>query len=106
MPNRSQRLKEARELPGRPITNILPDTATIAAAGAVGRTVATLSITGGSLPVTYAIANAGGMSIALSGSTIVTTVNPCGTAGAKSVSVMATDSKFQTKTETITVTVT
>ena len=106
MPQRSQSRKLAREQPGRPITDILPNTVTIAAAGAVGRTVATLSIAGGSLPVTYTIAAAGGMQIAISGSTIVTTVNPCGTTGAKSVSIMATDSKFQTKTETITVTVT
>ena len=54
MPQRSQRHKdEFQPLLGPPITNILPDTATIAAVGAVGRTVATLSIAGGTAPVTY-----------------------------------------------------
>lgn len=106
MPQRSQLRKYDNQVSRPPITNILPDTATIAAAGAVGRTVATMSIVGGTPPVIYTIANAAGLSIAISGNLIVTTVNPVGTAGAKSVSITATDVRQQTKTETITVTVT
>lgn len=105
MAHRSQARADDR-LPRPPITGILPDTATIAAAGAVGRTVATLSVTGGTPAIIYAITNAGGMSIAISNNLIVTTVNPCGTAGAKTVTVSATDRRFQTKSETIAVTVT
>lgn len=106
MPHRSQAALLARSRPGPPITGILPNTVTIAAAGAVGRTVATLSVTGGLAPITYSISSAGGMSIAISGNLIVTTVNPCGTAGAKTVQVMAVDRLYTTLTEPITVTVT
>jgi hypothetical protein len=88
------------------ITGILPDTATIAAAGAVGRTIATLSVTGGTAPVTYAITAAGGLSAVIAGSALNTSVDPCGTVGAKTVSIQATDARGQTKTETITVTLT
>lgn len=108
MAHRSQARADDR-LPRPPITNILPDTATIAAAGAVGRTVATLSTVGGTAGFIYTIANAGGMSIAIGGTggnLILTTVNPVSTTGAKSVSVTSTDRRFQTKTETIAVTVT
>jgi 3-keto-L-gulonate-6-phosphate decarboxylase len=89
-----------------PITGISPDTASIAAAGAIGRTVATLSVAGGTAPVTYTIANAGGLSLAIVGNLLQTTVNPVGTVGAKTVSIMATDSAGQILTENITVTVT
>lgn len=114
MPNRSQShmLRTGRYTsggvspPSPEITGILPDTATIAAAGAVGRTIATLSVTGGTAPVTYAITAAGGLSAVIAGSALNTSVDPCGTVGAKTVSIQATDSKGQTKTETITVTLT
>ena len=89
-----------------PITGISPDTASIAAAGAVGRTVATLSITGGTAPVTYTTTNAGGLALEITGNLLKTTVNPVGTVGAKTVGIRATDSKGQTLTENITVTVT
>jgi 3-keto-L-gulonate-6-phosphate decarboxylase len=88
------------------ITGILPDTATIAASGAVGRTVATLSVTGGTAPITYSITAAGGLSAVIAGNLLQTSVNPCGTAGAKTVGIMATDSKSKTLTENIVVTLT
>ena len=114
MPQRSQSHKRAIQsydsggnTNAPPITGIGPDTATIAAVGAVSRTVATLSVTGGTAPIVYTIANAAGMSIAITGGNLLTTtVNPCGTVGAKAVQITATDARGQTKTETITVTVT
>ena len=94
MPQRSQRHKaEMQAITGPPITNILPNTATIAAAGAVGRTVATLSVTGGTAPVNYLIADAAGMSIAIAGNLVQTTVNPVSTVGAKAVQIMASEFK-------------
>jgi hypothetical protein len=89
-----------------PITGISPDTATIAAAGAIGRTIATLSMTGGTAPATYAITAAGGLSAVILGNALNTSVNPCGTVGPKTVSIQATDARGQTKTETIVVTLT
>jgi hypothetical protein len=114
MPNRSQAhlLRVGRYTSGGvsplppAITGISPDTATIVAAGAIGRTIATLSVTGGTAPVTYAITAAGGLSAVISGNALNTSANPCGTVGAKTVSIQATDARGQTLTETITVTLT
>ena len=107
MPTRSQRHKQEFQGYRSPaITAINPDTASIAAAGAVGRTVATMSVAGGTPPITYAVTAGGGLSAAMNGNLLQTTVNPCGTAGVKTVSISATDPWGQTKTETIAVTVT
>lgn len=106
MPRRSQASLLARQQPGKPITGISPDTASIAAAGAVGRTVATLSMAGGTPPVTYSLVSSGGLACAIQGNLLVTTVNPCGTAGAKTVVVTATDRLYQSRTENVVVTVT
>lgn len=105
---RSQRHKEQvhGSTPAPAITGISPDTATLTATGAVGRTVATLSVTGGTAPVTYSIAAAGGLSAAIAGNLLQTSVNPCGTAGAKTVGITATDSRSKTLTENIVVTLT
>jgi hypothetical protein len=105
MPTRSQRHKSEIQGLQLPVVAILPDTAAIAAVGAVGRVVATLSTNGGTPPVVYTIANGGGMSIAINGSQIVTTVNPCATVGAKTVQITATDAWGRAKTEPVTVTV-
>lgn len=104
---RSQRHKEQVHGYRAPaITGILPDTATIVAAGAIGRTIATLTVTGGTPPVTYAISAAGGLSAVIAGNLLNTSANPCGTAGAKTVGITATDSWGQTLAENITVTLT
>jgi hypothetical protein len=106
---RSQRhIQETRFLTGPPITAILPDTATLVGAGAVGRTVATLSITGGTAPVRYTLVDTAGLAITIApGSNLITTtVNPYGTAGAKAVNVAATDARNRTLNEVLTVTVT
>lgn len=107
MTKRSQQRKQ--EMYGyRPpeITSIAPDTASIAGIGAVGRLVATLSVTGGTAPIVYTIANAGGMSVIIAGNLLNTTGDPCGTVGAHSVSITATDSKGKTLNENLAVTVT
>jgi hypothetical protein len=106
---RSQRhIAEVRGPLGPPITGINPDTATLAAAGAIGRTVATLTGTGGTAPYTWGINNAAGLSITIApGSNLITTtVNPYGTVGVKQVMVTAVDSRGMIKTEPIAVTVT
>lgn len=92
--------------PNAPITGINPDTATLAAAGAVGRTIATLSVVGGTAPITYALVTAAGVSASFTANVLKTTVDPCGTAGVKTMSVSATDAVGQTKTETLAVTLT
>lgn len=89
-----------------PITGISPNTATIAAAGVAGRTVTTLSIAGGVAPATYTIANAGGLSLAISGNLLLTNANPVGAVGPATVNIKATDGRGQTLTEPIAVTVT
>jgi len=107
MGRRSQRHKQ--ELYGYTppaITGILPDTATIVGVGAVGRTIATLSVTGGTAPITYVITAGGGLSAVIAGNLLNTSVNPCGTAGVKTVGIQATDAKGKTLTENIAVTVT
>jgi Asp/Glu/hydantoin racemase len=88
------------------ITGILPDTASIAAAGAVGRTIATLSANGGTPPIAYTITSAGGLSAVIVGTQLNTSVNPCGTVGAKTVVITATDRWAQSRTENLIVTVT
>ena len=65
-----------------------------------------MSVAGGTPPITYAVTAGGGLSAAMNGNLLQTTVNPCGTAGVKTVSISATDPWGQTKTETIAVTVT
>lgn len=92
--------------PPPPITGITPNTATIAADGAVNRTVATLGIAGGTAPATYAIAGAGGLSLNISGNLLRTNADPVGTAGPHTVSITATDAEGETKTEDVVVTVT
>lgn len=107
MTTRSQRHKAQVHGYNPPaITNILPDTASIAGIGVVGRTVATLSVAGGTGTIVYSIAAAGGMSVVIAGNKLNTTGDPCGTVGAHSVSIKAIDSWQQTLTENIAVTVT
>lgn len=107
MTQRSQRHKEQTHGYRPPeITGISPDTASIAAAGVVGRTVATLVTTGGTAPFTYSITAAGGLSAVIAGNLLNTSVNPCGTVGAKTVGIMVTDAKGKTLTENMTVTLT
>jgi len=114
MPNRSQAhlLRTGRNSSGgvRPpspaITGVLPDTATLAAAGAVSRTIATLSAAGGVPPFTWSTVSAGGLSFNIIGNSMVTTVDPCGTVGLHTAQVMATDSFGKTLTEPIAVTLT
>jgi hypothetical protein len=106
MPQRSQR--HLREAQGRivTITGISPDTTSITAAGAVGRTVAALSVTGGTAPITYTIDNAGSLSLGITGNLLQTAADPVGAVGDTTVGITATDSVGQTLTENIAVTVT
>jgi len=103
---RSQR--HLREVQGRivAITSISPDTTSITAAGAVNRTVAALAVTGGTAPITYTIANAGGLTLNIAGNLLRTGADPVGPVGVTTVGITATDSLGQTRTENIAVTVT
>jgi hypothetical protein len=90
----------------RPIAGISPEAVTLTAAGAVSRVIATLSLVGGTPPITYTIANAGGLSMNVTGNQLLTTVDPCGTVGVHTPTITATDSRGLAKTEPITVTLT
>lgn len=91
-----------------PITAILPDTATITAAGVVARVLATLSVTGGTGAIVYTIANPGGLAVTIVGPSnqVRTTVDPVGTVGVHLLAITATDAWGKTLTENITVTLT
>ena len=106
MPHRSQR--HTAEMYGvlRPILSLSPETATIAAVGAVGRAITELSVVGGTPPITYTVAAADTLSLAIDGVQLETAADPVGPTGVKSVQITATDSRGQTKTELIAVTVT
>jgi hypothetical protein len=106
MPHRSQRHVFTVQLPTIPITNVLPNVATIAAAGAVGRIVTSLGVSGGNPPITYTIVNAGGLALTIAGNLLKTTADPVGALGAATVDIGAYDSRGQSLTESITVTVT
>ena len=89
------------------ITGSTPPTATLAAAGIVGRTVATIAPVGGTAPFTYALTTPAGLSAAFTPNTsavLTTTVNPCGTAGVKNCTVTITDSRGQTRSHALAVT--
>jgi len=108
MPHRSQRHKFEIQGGGISlgITAINPTSASIVAAGAVGRAIATMSATGGTPPYTWSLTNAAGLAMAFTGNVLQTTADPVGTAGTKTATVMATDNLGQTRSQTLTVTVT
>lgn len=87
-------------------TGISPDVASIAAAGVVDRTIATLTATGGQGPYTFSIAAAAGVSAQIVGNLLKTTVNPAGTVGLHTMSITVKDQRAMTKTETLAVTLT
>lgn len=92
--------------PGPAPTGISPDVASIAAAGATGRVIATLSTTGGQGPYTYTIIAAAGVSAQFVGSQLQTTVNPAGTVALHTMSIMSKDQRGSTITENLAVTLT
>jgi 3-keto-L-gulonate-6-phosphate decarboxylase len=101
-----QRKQEIHGYTPPPVTGITPDTATIAAVGAVGRLVATLTATGGTAPFVYAVVNAGTLAVVIAGNALNTAADPVGPVGTQPVSVRVTDIKGKTITENVAVTVT
>jgi hypothetical protein len=99
---------EAGDVPKPPpITGISPDTATITAAGASGRTIATMSSTGGTPGgYTYTTANAAGIAHVWAGAQLRTSADPAGTVGVHNMQITSTDIKGATKTEQLAVTLT
>jgi hypothetical protein len=90
-----------------PITAINPDTATVAAAGMVGRTIVTLSAVGGTPPYDYTIGYiVGEPGIGKSGANLVSTSDPIATPGVYQVPIVGTDSRGQNLTENVAVTLT
>lgn len=90
-----------------PLGSVGPTTATIAAAGAIGRLVATLTSTAGVQPITYTIAaNPAGMGLKITGNQLLSTTNPIGAVGAHAINVTATDGLGAALTITLTVTLT
>jgi hypothetical protein len=120
MPNRSQRHLVERQgydssgwgpgtgPPSPPITGILPNAATVAAAGAVGRTLVTLLAAGGTGPFTWSVINNAGLALGIQISTnlIVSTQDPIGVAGPYTIRVRALDSVGVRLDEDIALTVT
>lgn len=87
-------------------TGIAPDTATIAAAGAVDRTIATMVTTGGQGPYNYSIIAAAGVSAQFVGAALKTTVNPAGTVALHNMSIQTRDTRGNVLTENLAVTLT
>jgi hypothetical protein len=91
------------------MTALAPLTATLAAAGAVGRLIADINPTGGTPPYAFAIvANPQNAAVNINPNDgkIVSTADPIGTAGVKNVSVKATDGYGLTLTNVCAVTLT
>lgn len=87
-------------------TGISPDVASIAAAGAVDRTIETLSTVGGQGPYVYSIINAAGVSAQFVGNLLKTTVNPAGTAALHTMSIQVRDQRGNVLVENLAVTLT
>lgn len=116
MPTRSQRhLREIRGVdsggrgpltPSNAITAFAPVVASLAAVGAVGRTIAAIVPTGGTGPYTYQLTVAGGLSAAFDGNLLRTTVNPAGTVAVHNATVKVTDAWGKTFSSGLAVTLT
>jgi hypothetical protein len=80
-------------------TGISPDSGTIAAAGAVDRTIGTFTATGGQGPYTFSIIAAAGVSAQFVGNLLKSTVNPIGTVALHTMSIQVKDQRGMTKVE-------
>lgn len=88
-------------------TGFTPTTASIAAAGAVDRTIATLVGTGPGLPpYRYSIITTAGVSAQFVGAALKTTVNPAGTVALHTMSIQIRDQRAMTFTQNLAVTLT
>jgi hypothetical protein len=84
-----------------------PTSATLPAAGPIGRTVANLSVKGATLPVVYVLRdNLSNLQVAFSGSLLNTTANPVGTVGTHHLGIRATDAEGRTYQGALVVTLT
>lgn len=89
-----------------PITATGPTTASIAAVGAVNRTIATLTVTGGTAPFTWTITTAAGVSANIAGNLLRTSVDPAGTAGVHNMVLNVEDDDGQNHPLSLAVTLT
>lgn len=89
-----------------PVTGFAPTAASIAAAGAVARVIATLVPTGGAAPYTYAMSVSAGLAAAFTGNQLKTTVDPAGTVGLHTATVVVTDGLGRSYSSTLAVTLT
>lgn len=87
-------------------TSILPDSGSIAAAGAVDRTIGTFTGAGGLAPYTFSIAAAAGVSAQFVGNLLKSTVNPIGTVALHTMSITMKDQRGMTVTENYALTLT
>jgi hypothetical protein len=74
-----------------PVSAFSPTSSSIAAAGAVGRTIATFSQTGGTSPYAFTIVTAAGVAAAFTGNVLKSTANPIGSVGAHAMSIRVSD---------------
>jgi hypothetical protein len=93
-------------LGGPAITGISPDAASVAAAGAVDRTLGTFTVVGGTAPLHWSIAAAAGVSAQFVGNLLKTTVNPAGTVALHTMSITVSDQRGMSKTENFALTLT
>jgi len=86
---------------GGPITGVGPELASETAAGAVGRTLATFSATGGTPPYTFSVGNlaASGLAASVQGNLLVADADPAGVPQGYILQVTATDSEGESLME-------
>lgn len=91
---------------GPPPVSFAPVVASLAAAGATGRTIATLVPTGGLAPYVWSIVTAAGVSAQFVGNLLQTTVNPAGTVALHTMSISVRDQRGFVFTNSLAVTLT
>lgn len=92
-----------------PPVNTTASAVGLAAVGAVGRTIAAISILNGAPPFTYAVTTAAGVSAGFTPNTsnlLKTTVDPAGTVGGHAMTITVTDARGRTSAVPIAVTLT
>lgn len=87
-------------------TGISPDAASIAAVGAVDRTLGTFTATAGLAPHVFSIVDAAGVSAQFVGNLLKSTVDPAGTVALHTMSIGVRDQRGMTKTENFALTLT
>jgi hypothetical protein len=89
-----------------PITATTPSTASATAAGAVNRTLTTLTALGGTQPYTWTVTSNGGTNVNILGNLLRANADPVGTVGVKNLALLCTDARGQTRALALALTLT